>query len=192
MHWGFKIKQRLSFNPWVVVFVGTAIFHVLRGSLEDILIFGGAAVFMLSQVFGFTAFGFKSQPKLGIVTIASFVIFAAAVLYLAPRHSLINLMLLLAIIPIGAVLILYVDDRIQPAPTQQVVRARWLWGTWAVVFALIELIAYVGSKLTQDLGQFPTISVLLDPVLETALGRAAFVALWLGFGVYLFGVRRRR
>ncbi len=189
---GKSIKQRLSFNPWVVVFLGTAIFHTLRGSWEDILIFGGASLFILSQVFSFTKFGFKSQPKLGIPAIAGFVVLAAAVLYLAPRHSIPNLVLLLAIIPIGAVLLLYVDEENQPGPSDQVVRARWLWGSWAVVFALIELIAYVGSKLTQDLVQFPTISVLLDPVLETPLGRAVFVAFWLAAGVYLFGVRRSR
>ena len=147
---------------------------------------------MLSQVFGFTRFGFKTQPKLGIFAIASFVIMAAAILYLAPRHSIPNLVLLLAIIPIGAVLLLYVDDLVQPRPTIQVRRSRWLWGSWAVVFALIELVAYIGSKLTNDLVQFPTISVLLDPILETPIGRAVFVAGWLAAGVYLFGVRRSR
>jgi hypothetical protein len=60
------------------------------------------------------------------------------------------------------------------------------------VFTVIELIAFIGEYFTEDDTAFPTISVILDPVLETQLGRAAFVALWLMAGIYLLGVRRKR
>jgi hypothetical protein len=66
------------------------------------------------------------------------------------------------------------------------------WGLWAFVFAVIELIAFIGGFLTNDDSSFPTISIILDPVLETQLGRAVFVALWLMAGVYLLGVRKKR
>jgi hypothetical protein len=71
-------------------------------------------------------------------------------------------------------------------------RSRIIWGSWATGFALTELVAYVGSKLSGDLEEFPTISVILDPILDTPIGRAVFVGFWLIGGAYLFGVRRQR
>lgn len=184
--------KKVSFNPWVVIFLGTAIFHVWRGSFEDVLIFGGSAALIITQVLGLTRFGFSQQPRFHVYQIATVVVLVAGILYFAPRHSLINLLTLVALIPIGVALLFYVDRTDQPAATRPVLRSRLLWGSWAVIFALIELVAYLGSKLTGDLGGFPTISVLLDPVLDDALGRALFVVLWLMAGVYLFGVRRPR
>jgi len=185
-------KLALSFNPWVVIFTGTAIFHVWRGSLEDVLIFGSAAVLILLHVFGLTKFGFRTQPKIPVWLIASTVIVSAALLFFSPRHEIVNFLVLLVFIPIGIALLMYRDSERQEPASPTVRRSRLLWGVWAVSFALVELYAYVFSKLTKDLESFPTISVLLDPVLDEPLGRAVFVAIWLISGVYLFGVRRKR
>lgn len=181
-----------SFNPWVLIFVGTAIFHSWRGSVEDILIFGGSALLILSQVAGLTRFGFREQPQISPFVIGAVVIASALALYFSERHGIVNLITLLILIPIGIVLLLYVDKQNQLPPSGPVRRSRLVWATWAISFALVELIAYLGSKFSGDLEQFPTISVLLDPVLDDPLGRATFIALWLICGVYLFGIRRRR
>lgn len=176
----------------MIIFIGTAIFHAWRGSLEDILIFGGAAALIVSQVLGFTRVGFTRQPTINPYVITVVVIAAALVLYFSPRQSLTSLVTLLLFIPIGILLLLYVDQEHQPMPDTKTVRTRLIWGTWALVFGGIELVAYLSSKLTDDLERYPTISVLLDPALDDSLGRAVFVALWLTSGVYLFGVRRRK
>ena len=180
-----------GFNPWVLVFVGMALFHLWRGSVADIVIFGTGAVLILTQVFGMYSLGFATQPTFSTPAIAITVIISAVALYLAPRHGLVNFLVLLAFVPIGYALIMY-RDRANPAPTKQDLRGRSIWAVWAFAFALIELVAYLGSKLVGDLSVYPTISVLLDPVLDTSLGRATFVVLWLMAGVYLFGVRRKR
>lgn len=180
-----------GFNPWVVIFVGTALFHAWRGSVQDIIIFGLSATLILTQVFGMHRLGFENQPQFSTWAIAAVVLLSAVMLFISPRHELVNFLVVLAFIPIGIALVMY-RDRPAPQPRRQVLRARLLWGFWAALFALTELVAYVGSKLSGDLTLFPTISVLLDPVLDTQLGRAVFVALWLMAGVYLFGVRRRR
>jgi hypothetical protein len=182
---------RKSFNPWVVVFLGTAIFHIWRGSIEDVLIFGSAAALILVHVFGLTRFGFLEQPKVPVWLIATTVSVSALLLYVSPRHETVNFLVLLVFIPVGIALLMYRDSERQGPPAQAVRRSRLAWGIWAVSFALVELVAYVSSKITQDLGSFPTISVLLDPVLDEPLGRAVFVAIWLIAGVYLFGVRRK-
>lgn len=186
-----KAKILRGFNPWVVIFVGTAIFHAWRGSWQDLIIFGASAILILTQVFGMYRLGFENQPKFGVTPIALVVMVSAAVLFVAPRHGIVVTLALIAFIPIGIALVMY-RDRPVPEPSRLVLRTRLIWALWAIIFALIELVAYVGSKLVGDLNQFPTISVILDPVLETPIGRAVFVALWLIAGVYLFGVRAKK
>lgn len=186
-----KAKLLKGFNPWVVIFVGTALFHTWRGSVQDMVIFGLAALLILTQVFGMYRLGFENQPQFSVWAIAAVVLVSAVLLYVSPRHQLVNFLVLLAFIPIGIALVMYRDKPVA-APREQVLTSRLLWGWWAALFALTELVAYVGSKLSGDLTLFPTISVLLDPVLDQPLGRATFVALWLIAGVYLFGIRRRK
>ena len=166
-------------------------FHAWRGSWQDLIIFGAAALLILTQVFGLYQIGFKDQPKFNSWAIGSVVFVSALVLYASPRHGLINFLVLMAFIPIGIALVMY-RDRPTGQPTFLLRRTRALWGWWAALFGLVELTAYVGSKLLGDLSSFPTISVILDPVLETPIGRGAFVALWLLAGVYLFGIRARK
>lgn len=186
-----KLTILRGFNPWAIVFVGMAIFHAWRGSIEDILIFGTAAIVILTQVFGFTTFGFAAQPQFKASPIAVVVVASGLVMFFSERHGPWNWFVILAYIPIGIALLFYTDAKSQLVPTRQVLRSRWIWAVWALGFALIELVAYLGSKAYDDLETFPTISVLLDPVIDTSFGRAVFVVFWLLSGVYLFGVKRR-
>ena len=180
-----------GFNPWVVVFVGIALFHVWRQSPVDIAIFLTAAVLILTQVFGLTDLGFKRQPQIAMWAIAAVTILSAVLLYFAPRSGWVAITTLLLFVPIGFVLLFYRDLPPHPAPTRPAARARVVWSVWAVAFALVQLIAYLGARETGSLDGYPTISVLLDASLDEPLGRALFVVLWLLAGVYLFGVRRR-
>jgi len=186
------LKERLvrSFNPWDVVFVGMALFHSWRGSIQDIVIFGTASLLILTQVFGLYSLGFRKQPTFSVTAISATVMISAALLYISPRHGLVNFLVLLAFVPIGYALVMY-QDRAHPVPSKQDLRGRLTWAIWALAFAAVELVAYLGSKIVGDLSVYPTISVLLDPILDTPIGRATFVALWLISGVYLFGVRRK-
>lgn len=147
---------------------------------------------MLTQVFGLTRLGLSQKPSLPTSAVILFSLLMAVVLFLVPRHSLLSMIAMVALIPIGIALLLYRDEKVQRQPSHIMMRSRIIWSTWAVGFALVELVAYVGSKLSGDLTEYPTISVILDPVLDTGIGRATFVVLWLAAGVYLFGIRRKR
>ena len=185
-----RLKNFAGFNPWVLIFIGMALFHLWRQSLADVFIFGSGAILIMSQVMGLTRFGFRRQPQLGPLSIAVVVLACASIMFLTPRHEAANFLLFISFLPIGASLLLYIDDPVHPVPTKQELRGRLVWAVWALVFALIELVAYLSSKQSGDLSTYPTISVLLDPVLEEPIGRAIFIAFWLMAGVYLFGVRR--
>lgn len=186
------IKVFKGFNPWVVIFVGMALFHIWRESWQDVAIFGVSAILILTQVFGLTKIGFEAQPKLSLWQIAPVVALSAIVLYVSPRHGVENFLVLMFFILVGIGLVFYKDAERQYPAKRTIRRSRLYWGLWAIGFALNELAAYIGSKMTGSLDGFPTISVLLDPVLNEPLGRAVFVALWLTAGIYLFGVRRRK
>jgi hypothetical protein len=179
-----------GFNPWVVVFVGMAGFHIWRQSPVDVTIFAIAAALILSQVFGATRIGFRQQPKISVWAIAVVTVASAVILFLAPRSGALVTVTLLALVIIGLVLLFYRDFAPHPKPTRPVLRARIAWSIWALVFALVEWAAYLGARSTGSLEGYPTISVLLDAPLDEPLGRAIFVVLWLMAGVYLFGVRR--
>ena len=119
------------------------------------------------------------------------VIISGLVMFFAERHGPWNWFVVLMFIPIGTLLLFYKDADTQLVPEQQVLRSRWVWAIWALGFGVTEMVAYLGSKIYNDLETFPTISSLIDPVIDTPIGRAAFVIFWLASGVYLFGVRRR-
>tara|TARA_B110000305_G_C19412394_1_gene626155 strand:- start:295 stop:804 length:510 start_codon:yes stop_codon:yes gene_type:complete len=167
------------------------LFHLWRGSLQDILIFGIAALVILTQVFGLINFGFNGQPKFAAIPITLVVVVTGVVMFFTERHGFWNWVVVLSLIPVGIALLFYTDAKTQLVETVQVLRSRWVWAIWAIGFGLIEIGAYLASKIYDDLETFPSISSLVDPMLDGAIGRAAFVILWLISGVYLFGVRRR-
>lgn len=186
-----KVALLRGFNPWVLFFIGMTLFHLWRGSLQDILIFGIAALVILTQVFGLINFGFNGQPKFAAIPITLVVVVTGVVMFFTERHGFWNWVVVLSLIPVGIALLFYTDAKTQLVETVQVLRSRWVWAIWAIGFGLIEIGAYLASKIYDDLETFPSISSLVDPMLDGAIGRAAFVILWLISGVYLFGVRRR-
>jgi hypothetical protein len=179
-------------NPWVLIFTGMALFHLWRESLQDIIIFGLAAILILSQVFGLTKVGFAKQPQIGVPVIAATVGIASVLLLIFPRHSAVDFLVLVAFVPIGVLLLMYQDQEHQRASTEPQRRARFYWALWASGFGLTEVVAYIFSKLSGDLYLYPTISSLMDPILDIPILRALFIALWLMSGVYLFGIRRKK
>lgn len=66
----------------------------------------------------------------------------------------------------------------------------WAWGVSIVGGCVWELSQFIiGLRHPQGLA-YP-LSDLLDPVLASWLGRAAFITLWLGLGGYLLSRGRR-
>ena len=58
--------------------------------------------------------------------------------------------------------------------------------------SLWELGANIFGQLSDSLYAFPTISILIDPALDTVWGQGIFVSVWLliGFGFLRLGTRR--
>lgn len=181
-----------GFNPWVVVFLGTAVFHFWRESVADATIFSFASILVWSQVFGFTDLGLAKRPTVGPFWLAGVVILSAWSLYFSPRHGLQNVIALVLIAVAGLALLWYRDPTDPASLTQPIRRARLTWALWAFCFTLVELLAFIYGYLNPLSDEnLPTISAVMDPILDQPLGRAIFVAIWLALGVFMFGVRRK-
>lgn len=184
-------KRLTNFNPWVVVFLGTAVFHFWRGSAADAIIFTIASVLVWSQVLGFTEIGLAKRPTVGLGWLVAVVVLSAWSLYFSPRHGFQNTITLVLLAVAGLVLLWYRDPARPSALTARIRRARLTWALWAFCFTLIELVAFIHGYLNSNSEDLPTISAVMDPILDQPLGRAIFVAIWLGLGVFMFGVRRK-
>lgn len=185
------LKALRGFNPWVVVAVATAIFHIWRGSGVDAVIFVFTAAVILSQVLGLTKIGFRYQCKLNPWTIGVGISFVGLMLFFLPRASIPTAGVLVAVFLVMIPLIFYKDLTVQPSSTLQVRRSRLLWSLWALTFSLVELFAFVASRTNGGSDEYPTISLLLDGPLNQPVFRATFVVAWLLMGIFLFGIRRR-
>ncbi len=165
------------------MFVIIVSFQVFRGSVSDALIFAiFAALTTLSQ-HGRPEQFLPRIPKLHrkqvIIGVATLGILMTAI----PRHTAAYGLMFLAI---GGYVIAtnwYPDSGKKERGNLPVARATVIWRTYGIALCVWELAANILGQLNDTLSEFPTISVLVDPLLDHPLGKAGFVLLWLMSGV---------
>lgn len=179
-------------NPWFWLFVITASFQVFRGSLGDTIIFGLGAI--LIAVAASTKFNENliDRKKVRLLVSLPAALTIATYLALLPRHSLPHRLALLAILPLALALVWHRDSGEKSKPQPSMTLARKIWAAIGVGLCLWELAANIFGQLNTTLYQFPTISVLVDPFMDSLAGQAAFVIVWVaaGFGLLRLGARR--
>mgnify|MGYP006278852119 FL=1 len=62
-------------------------------------------------------------------------------------------------------------------------RSRLVWAVWFLALCAWEAIAYILSRHAGDERANPTVTVLLEPSMQSSAGRAVFAVAWLGFGL---------
>jgi hypothetical protein len=184
--------QRIVKNPWVWVFTITASFQVFRGSFGDTVIFGLGAVLIAVAATPALNRDFLNREQVRLTASLPVAIGLALALSLLPRHTAIHAAIFIAILPVVIALVWHRDsgEKSKPTPTEK--RARTLWAALCVGLMIWELGANIFGQLNHTLTDFPTISVLTDPGLDTTLGQAAFVVLWLaaGWGFLRLGIKK--
>ena len=165
-------------------------FQTWRGAYVDgILFFSLSAMLVIDRLTGGKIVILKKHvvaPKVVTLGITGVL---GLVLVLAPRHSWIDLV---AFIAIGVTVLIVAWE---PAPERvkrphtAMLRSMWFWSMAAVALCVWEATAFVLSvTVPNGYKYFPTISVLLDPFVESLGGRMVFVGLWLaaGYGLLRF------
>lgn len=170
-------------HPWIWMFVIVVAFQVFRGSIADALIFGSFAGLAILSQSGRREQFLRQIPHVTRKQVLIGVAGLAVVMTALPRHSVAYGLLFLLI---GCYVILtswYADSGAKERRNLPVSRATVLWRTYGIALCLWELAANILGQLNNTLSEFPTISVLVDPMLDHPLGKAGFVLLWLMSGV---------
>jgi hypothetical protein len=113
-------------------------------------------------------------------------------LVLAPRHSWLDLLGMVAI-GITVLLLAWVPDPVGASrPPNAIRRSLVLWSVLGVALCLWEAGAFIlSTRSAAALQEYPTVSILLDPFVESPIGRTIVVTLWLLGGLGLLRVWSR-
>jgi hypothetical protein len=167
-----------------------ATFQLWRGAYVDGILFSALAAMMIVDRLTNGRLVIMKKPVVApkVVTLGITGVLGV-VLILAPRHSWVDLV---AFIAIGVTVLIVAwepaPERVK-RPHSAFLKSMWFWSMAALALSLWEAAAFVLSVTLPDgNNNFPTISVLLDPFVESAGGRFVFVALWLaaGYGLLRF------
>lgn len=177
-------------NPWLPVFIFVTAFHLNRGSIGDAIIFATGSLLIIADWKKWAKWRMPERPKLSIWVIGLVLAISFSVLLFSERAGWQDVVLLLTLAPIAISLIYYRDHGPKPGATKVMARTKWVWVSLALIMAVSELFAYILANVYQDDSTYPTISVLVNPILESPWGRAIFLTLWLLMGVGLLQIRK--
>lgn len=161
------------------MFAFICMFHIVRGVPSDAIIFG---IFTLIQIASWQGWlpTFAFSPTLNKWLVRAVLVAAGAVMFFTERNGVLDVFLLLALAPLAVASVNFKHAAIKSP--KFVIRTRWIWLTLVLAMALVELAAYIIANLLKDDKHWPTVSVLVGPVLDAPLGRTIFMVIWIGAG----------
>jgi hypothetical protein len=188
-----SLKKFLAgLNPWLPVLLTTFLFHVIRGSWGDAIIFGTGCLILILDWKHVFPWHMPKRPLLNKWLVTFVLLVAASILFFSERGGWQDIVLLLVLAPVAVSLTYYRDHGPKPSATKVMSRTRAWWVGIAITLALCELMAYIWANVYKDDNSFPTISVLVNPVLESPYGRSVFLVLWMLIGVGMLGIWRHK
>lgn len=182
------LLRRLA-RPWTVILVATGLFQVFRGAPIDGAFFLVVAAVLVADEFGFVTLPGVAAPRRWVLGVAAAVL--GTLMVLAPRHGLVE-GLVVSAIGLSVLLFAWPDHDGTTATRAPLRRAGILWSVVAVAACVIELASFL-LGVPSEAAKFahPSVSLLLDPALDTIEGRVVFTALWLVVGIALLRRGRR-
>ncbi|HEY9497915.1 MAG TPA: hypothetical protein VIQ78_02705 [Terrimesophilobacter sp.] len=187
---GQRTALRRVAQPWTLILVATGLFQVLRGAPIDGAIFLVVATVLMMDALGWVSGPNRAQLRHGVLIGAAAVL--GTLMVIVPRHGIIEGVILSAI---GLSVLFFAwptpgDTDAALAPLR---RSAVLWSVIGVVCCLWEVSSFLLGLPSADAKvTHPSISLLLDPVLDTPEGRVGFTALWLLSGIALLRRGRAR
>lgn len=178
---------------WMCVLTIMASFQTWRGAyIDGVLFYAIVAMLIIDRLTAGRIRILASPVVVPKVVTLGITGTLALVLIVAPRHSWIDLVTMVAI----GVTVLVLAWEPAPArrelPAEALKRSALIWSILAVGLCVWEALAFIFSVTMPDGDNYPTVSVLLDPALENLWGRTFFVLLWLAGGLGLLRFWRRK
>jgi hypothetical protein len=179
-------------NPWVWVFLVTTSLQVFRGSPIDTLIFGSCTLVVWLDAAGFFKKSLHERPKISNAVIVLVMAVLGLTLSYFPRHTYLDGAIMIAILPVVLFLVWHRDHGPKEKPDKIMSRTKLVWMVLSLLLCVWEFSANIMGQMDNSLYTHPTISVLIDPFLDTMAGQTVFVVLWLFLGVGLLRVWGRK
>jgi hypothetical protein len=179
---------RLLVTPWTLILIITGLFQLFRGAPIDAAFFLCVAALLVADAAGLIRVAGIGQPGLAVLLGAAAAL--GTLLVLVPRHGIVEGLIVAGI---GLTVLLFA----WPSPGRPLTagadampgavrRAAILWSAVGVATCLWEVASFLlGLPSAAAEAAHPSISLLLDPAVDTVVGRIVFVALWLLSGIAL-------
>lgn len=179
-------------NPWVWVFLVTTSLQVFRGSPIDTLIFGSSTLIVWLDAAGFFKKSLQERPKPSNALIAIVMMVLGLTLSFFPRHTYLHGAIMIAILPFALFVVWHRDRGPKEKADPIMNRTKAVWMTLSLLVCVWEFAANIQGQLENSLYTHPTISVLIDPFMDSTIGQTIFVVLWLFMGLGIMRIWRRK
>lgn len=187
-----KLKRWGVTNPWVWVFFITLALQIFRGSAIDAMIFGSSTLLVWLDAAGFVKKSLRERPKVSNANILTVLAFLGITLAVFPRHSYIHGFIMIAILPVALYLVWYRDRGPKGKADPLMFKTKVVWIVLCVLLCIWEFAANIMGQLENNLYSHPTISILMDPFMDSTFGQSLFVILWLLLGLGLLRIWGRK
>jgi len=175
---------------WLVVFVLGAVFQWWRGSGADFVIYSCVAILLVMDL----------QPRFHIprnntpsfIFCAWWLALSSCIFMFAPIHSIESTITSLFLLPLLMTIIWQREERTTISLINASRFTSRIWALLALLLSLSEVGNYFGSDFTGNDSKYPTLTVLIDPIVASTVGRIGFVFLWSLIGIELLRGSIRR
>ena len=84
------------------------------------------------------------------------------------------------------------DSGVLEAPERSITFSARIWSSLFFLTCVWELGSYILSSRAQNDNAYPTISILVGPLLKTNAGKGIFLLIWIGVGMQLLRLWRKK
>ena len=180
------------FSPWIPILALISLWHNWRSVNADTWIFGvPTAILLLDAIRIYIVKPHaRKQPHVALVQATAIGLWV--ILSFSARHGDLDRWVLGVLGVISFYVVWTIDVGRRPKITHLHKRANIAWSIAIVVFCIVEFTAYMLAIAPNggDL-KYPTLSVLLDPLLNQTPSRAVLVLLWLLLGIKILRLKVR-
>ena len=120
------------------------------------------------------------------------IVISSVALYMAPIHSQVTKIVFLVVGPIAMAFMWTKDSGVLEAPERSITFSARIWSSLFFLTCVWELGSYILSSRAQNDNAYPTISILVGPLLKTNAGKGIFLLIWIGVGMQLLRLWRKK
>jgi len=183
-------KNSRTSTLWIIALFGGTIFQYWRGSQIDTLVYAIVTALLL-----LASHDILEIPKLEAISLGTSVsiLLVCTLAFIFFRiHTMPTTVFCLFLVPLLLMNIWRNDANDDSFSTPALRRSSWIWVTIGLLTCFAELGNYFAAAVTHNDKAYPTITVLVDPLVANNAGKIVFVVLWSMIGVGLFRVSEKK